>query len=547
MDSLPRLVLALAGALIGIFAPRSRHATLMVFLALLALLVAPGLLVTRGAEIWMVVAVLPVTLLGSVLLARWLPRLATLIMLALTMAVAVLTVTGGRPEGRWIAVGVAVVLLALGTWKPRPGLLLACATIGACLAWGIGPFVASLGLWAATLLAYLVLGGLALLHQAGDPAGPSWPHTLRGATTGAVLLACSVLLLPLTAPILTTGEAEPEAGRQERLRAQAPRGGLIWPLPSEAIIWGKSDFPLFENLDALYLGGRADAGLVKLAGTSILRGRFALNVPIHRMRLIKDAHEIEQLKLASRATVEALRRSLHLYHDGGYEGAVAEAIRYHSMQLGCQGDSFPPIVASGRNALDIHYMKNDGPLVEGDLVVTDIGCYADHYASDYSRTLPVGGRFPPRARELYEALYQAERAAAEACRAGIYYGSRGNPEGARSLDAIARETLAAHGAPDDFSHGIGHPIGLFVHDVFRRGQPLEAGMVIMIEPGIYSESDGIGMRIENAYLVRDDGCELITDGIPSDADGIERLMAQALAPTSTPTATTASGESEASE
>ena len=225
--------------------------------------------------------------------------------------------------------------------------------------------------------------------------------------------------------------------------------------------------------------------------------------------------------------MEALRRSLHLYQDGGYEGAVAEAIRYQVTQLGCQSDSFPPIVASGRNALEIHYMRNDGPLVEGDLVVTDIGCYADHYASDYSRTLPVGGRFSPRARELYEAVYQAEKAAAEACRAGVYYGSRGTPEGQKSLESIARETLAAHGAPDDFSHGIGHPIGLFVHDVMSRGQPLQSGMVIMIEPGIYSETDGMGMRIENAYIVGENGCELITDGIPSDADGIERLMAEA--------------------
>jgi Xaa-Pro aminopeptidase len=247
------------------------------------------------------------------------------------------------------------------------------------------------------------------------------------------------------------------------------------------------------------------------------------------MRLIKDAHEIEKLKLASRATVEALRRSLHLYRDGGYEGAIAEAIRYQVTQLGCEADSFPPIIASGRNALEIHYMSNDALLVEGDLVVTDIGCYADHYGADYSRTLPVGGRFSPRARELYDALYEAERAAAEACRAGVYYRSRGAPEGVRTLDAIARETLAAHGAPDDFPHGIGHPIGLFVHDVFNRGQPLEAGMVIMIEPGIYSESDGLGMRIENAYIVGEDGCELITGGIPSDADGIERLMAQAFA------------------
>ena len=107
-------------------------------------------------------------------------------------------------------------------------------------------------------------------------------------------------------------------------------------------------------------------------------------------------------------------------------------------------------------------------------------------------------------------------------------GVGGTPEGEKSLESIARETLAAHGAPDDFSHGIGHPIGLFVHDVMSRGQPLESGMVIMIEPGIYSEADGMGMRIENAYIVGESGCELITDGIPSDPDGIERLMAQAL-------------------
>ncbi len=529
MDSLPRLALAVAGALIGILAPRFRHATLMVVLTLFALLGATGVLVAQGAEIWMTAAVLPVIALGSVLLVRGLPRFGTLILLALAMGLAVLTVTGGRRDGRWIAVGVAVVLLALGTWKPRPGALLACATIGASLAWGVGPFVASLGLWAGTGLLYLVLGGLALLLQGEEPAGPSWADTLRRAATAAALLAGGVLALPLAAQVLPTAETEPEAGRQNRLSAQALHGGLVWPLPSEAILWGKTDFPAFENLDARYLGDRADAGLVKLVGTSILRGRFALNREVHRMRLIKDAHEIEKLKLASRATVEALRRSLHLYRDGGYEGAIAEAIRYQVTQLGCEGDSFPPIIASGRNALEIHYMSNDALLVEGDLVVTDIGCYADHYGADYSRTLPVGGRFSPRARELYDALYEAERAAAEACRAGVYYRSRGTPEGVKSLDAIARETLAAHGAPDDFPHGIGHPIGLFVHDVFNRGQPLEAGMVIMIEPGIYSESDGLGMRIENAYIVGEDGCELITGGIPSDADGVERAMAQAFA------------------
>jgi Xaa-Pro aminopeptidase len=173
-------------------------------------------------------------------------------------------------------------------------------------------------------------------------------------------------------------------------------------------------------------------------------------------------------------------------------------------------------------------MANDAPLAEGELVITDIGCYAEHYASDYTRTLPVGGRFSPRARELYDALHAAEQAAAAACRAGVYLRGRETPDGSRSLDAIARDALEARGAPSDFGHGIGHPIGLFAHDVFRRGAPLESGMVIMIEPGIYIEEEGLGMRLENAYLVREHGCDLLTSGFPADAEGIEKRMARAL-------------------
>ncbi len=107
---------------------------------------------------------------------------------------------------------------------------------------------------------------------------------------------------------------------------------------------------------------------------------------------------------------------------------------------------------------------------------------------------------------------------------------RETPDGSKSLDSIARDTLEAHGAPSDFGHGIGHPIGLFAHDVFRMGKPLEAGMVVMIEPGVYIEDEGIGLRLENAYLVREDGCDLLTGGIPNDAEGIERMMAEAFAP-----------------
>lgn len=527
MDTTARLAFAAAGGLIGIVAPRFFHATVMAFSALVAVLVGAGFLVFHGAEIWMVVSVLPLLALGALALTRALPRLGTLFMLLVALALAVLTVTGGRPEGRWPAVGVAVVLLVLGTWKARWGVLLACATIGAGLAWGFGPLVAGIRPWALTLAVSFVLGGFLVHTRRGAESGPPWPSCLRGGVGVAAVLAASLAALPLTARVLGPTEGPP-AERRSRLQAEVLHGGLVWPLPSEALLWGENDLPAFENLDALYLGDRADAGLVQLPGTSAVRGRFALNGSIHGMRAIKDAQEIELLRRASQATVEALRRSLHLYRPGGFEGAIAEAVRYHSRQLGCEGESFPPIVASGANALDFHYMDNSDALVEGEVVVTDIGCYVRHYASDYTRTLPVGGRFPPRTRELYDALVEAHRAAAAACRAGVYLRGKETPDGSKSLDTIAREALEARGAPADFAHGIGHPIGLFAHDVFRRHQPLEAGMVVMIEPGIYIEEEGIGLRIEDAYVVHDDGCELITGGIPTGADSIERMMARAL-------------------
>jgi Xaa-Pro aminopeptidase len=328
------------------------------------------------------------------------------------------------------------------------------------------------------------------------------------------------------APDLAPVDDPRVADRRARLEADAPAGGLVWPLPSEAILWDAPGFPAFENLDALYLGDSADAGLRRLPGTRPMKGRFALNGPIQGMRLIKDDHEIALLRRASRATVEALYRSLPLYRDGGSEADIAASVREHYTRLGCEGDSFPPIVASGANALDFHYMRNDSGLVEGEAVITDIGCYAEHYASDYTRTIPVGGRFSPRARALHDALYEAERAAAAACRAGVYLRGRETPDGSRSLDTVARDTLEAHGAPSDFGHGIGHTLGLFAHDVYPRGQPLEAGMVVMIEPGIYIEEEGLGLRLENAYLVHEDYCELLTGGIPSDTEGSARAMAE---------------------
>jgi hypothetical protein len=536
------MALALTGAIIGIVAPRFREATLMIFAALLAVVVGTGVLVAHDAEIWMVAVALPLLVLLVALLARALPRVATFVLLALALLLASLTVTGGSRPALWIALGLALGLLVLGTVKSRLGLLIACAVLGSCFAWGIGPLVAGLVPWSVTVAVYFAIGGLVMQRPGEDGTGPPWRACVRWVGGAAAVLALTVSGLPWLADELVPTRDPEAAERRARLQAEAPRGGLVWPLPSEAILWDAPGFPAVENLDALYLGGSSDAGLAQLPGVPLLRGRFALNGPIHRMRAIKDEREIALLRQASRATVEALRHSLPLYREGGNEGDIAESVHEYYTRHGCEGDSFPPIVASGANALDFHYMENDDALEEGEIVITDIGCYAEHYASDYTRTIPVGGRFSPRARELYDALYLAERAAAAACRAGVYLRGRETPDGSRSLDTIARDTLEAYGAPSDFGHGIGHPIGLFAHDVFQLGEPLEAGMVIMIEPGIYIEDEGIGLRLENAYLVHDTHCELLTGGIPNDAAGIERMMARAFAPSPPPSPEPAPGE-----
>jgi hypothetical protein len=522
-----RLIIASIGLVVGVLLPRFRYPTLMTFSGLLALVVGTGVLLARGAEIGWVSLGAPLALLVGVLVARALPRLATFVVLALVLALAALTVTGGSRPALWVALGIGAVLLVLGTWKAGLGLLIACAILGACLAWGVGPLVTGLVPWGVTLGVYFVIGGLVMQRPGEADEPPSWGPSLRWPLVAAGLLAVAVALLPRVIPDLAPARDTPTAERRARLATEAPEGGIVWPLPSEALLWDAPDFPAVENLDALYLGDRADAGPRKVPGTFI-HGRFALNGAVHHMRRVKDDREIALLKRACRATVGALAESLPLYHDGGSEAAIAASVERHFKHMGCEGPSFPPIVASGANALDFHYMDNDAPLVQGELVVTDIGCYAEHYASDYTRTLPVGGHFSPRARELYDALHAAEQAAAAACRAGVYMRGRHTPDGSRSLDTVARETLEAKGAPSDFAHGIGHPLGLFSHDVFSWGRPLESGMVVMIEPGIYIEEDGLGLRIENAYVVRDDGCELLTDGIPSDAEGLEAMMADAL-------------------
>jgi Xaa-Pro aminopeptidase len=198
--------------------------------------------------------------------------------------------------------------------------------------------------------------------------------------------------------------------------------------------------------------------------------------------------------------------------------ALSAALRRH----GCDSDSFPPVVSSGAAASTPHGDGTRGVLVAGTLLVLDVGCYKDHYASDFTRTFPVGGAFTPEQRKAVEAVLAAQAAALASCKAGAHFAGTEEPP---SLTQVAADELARRGLPANYGHGLGHTVGLFAHDVDDH-KPLRAGMIITLEPGRY-EKGAFGIRIEDTFLVRDADCTALTEGLPADPASIEALLTSA--------------------
>ncbi|HEY1905741.1 MAG TPA: Xaa-Pro peptidase family protein, partial [Myxococcaceae bacterium] len=433
-----------------------------------------------------------------------------------------------------------VVLALLGAvllaWR-RPRRLLAanCALLGGWLV------VRGLDLaqgW--VLLTSLVLFGLQERHRRRwqEPRRSLRPEgeVFRSGLVPGAIAAAAVLVLPAFVPELPPTPpvegshplgALPFAERRARLHDAAPHGGLIWPLPSEAIFWGDVAghdlYPRVETLDARFLGAEV-RGLRKLPGTT-LQGAFSLHSAISRFRRVPDPPALERLRAAARATALALAEVAPRARDGLPEAELARQLEEAMARRGCERGSFPPIVASGGSVGTGHGSGNRGKLVNGSGVVIDIGCRVDGYVSDFTRTLPVGGTFSPTLRPVYEGVLEAQRAAEAACRAGVLLGRRPDGRrrdgGPRSLEEIAREVLRRELGRDSMGHALGHTVGLFVHDV-RTGGPLQPGMVITLEPGDYGPTAGV--RIEDTYLVTQTGCERLTEGFPADPERIEAAM-----------------------
>ena len=302
------------------------------------------------------------------------------------------------------------------------------------------------------------------------------------------------------------------------------------------------DAKLIGTLDEMRL--RSRAGFVPASEIADPRAI------VHEMRLKKTAEEIELMRRAVAISEEAHRAAARIARDGTYEYELQAVLDYTFRRRGGNGPAYASIVGGGRNATILHYIANDQPLRDGELVLVDAGCEYAGYAADVTRTYPVGGRYAGPAAELYEAVLRAQLACLAAVRPGVTrpeihgIALRQLVRGLVDLGLLSgdvEELVAREAYRPWYMHSTSHWLGLDVHDVGAYqtdGQPrrLEPGMVFTVEPGLYVPADdesaparlrGLGVRIEDDVLVTESGCDVLTEAIPKVAADVEAWMRSA--------------------
>lgn len=248
------------------------------------------------------------------------------------------------------------------------------------------------------------------------------------------------------------------------------------------------------------------------------------------LRTVKDAGEIAFIQKAVDASVAAHLAAMKAVKPNVKEYEIAALMNYEWQRRGCEGPSYSSIVGSGHNSTVLHYSENTNTMKAGDVVVIDAAAECSMYAADITRTLPINGHFTARQKEIYDIVLGAQEAAMAAFQSGK---SILSGDGENSLNKVARDYIKSHGKdlhgqPLDqyFIHGLGHYIGLNVHDDGDYKVPLGPGMAFTIEPGIYIPEENIGVRIEDDFMVSPDGKLIkMSSALPSKAEDVEKSMA----------------------
>lgn len=318
----------------------------------------------------------------------------------------------------------------------------------------------------------------------------------------------------------------------------------------ERVEWLSEFKPLFHRLicecDHVYLNTNEHKRAVVVVETR--EARFVRDVleryplhdyqrlarVMHTLRAVKSKTEVELMSRACEITDAGFRRVCRFVKPGVTETEVEAEFAYEFIRRGGQF-AYNPIIASGKNACVLHYLQNDQPCRNGELLLLDVAASYANYNADLTRTIPVNGRFTRRQRQVYDAVLRVLRAVSKAATPGKL-----PKEWQKEAESFIEKELVDLGLlkmsdikkqdPDQpafkkyFMHGVGHPLGLDVHDVTHTVQPIQAGWVLTVEPGIYIREEGFAVRLENDILVQKGGNIDLMASIPIEAEAIEKLM-----------------------
>jgi Xaa-Pro aminopeptidase len=255
---------------------------------------------------------------------------------------------------------------------------------------------------------------------------------------------------------------------------------------------------------------------------------------MHRLRAVKSPIEIALIREACDLTAAGFLRVLPFTRPGVSETEVEAEFAHEFIRQGSQF-AYLPIIATGTNACCLHYVTNSSVCREGELLLLDVAAAYANYNADMTRTIPVSGRFTRRQKQVYNAVLRVLRQ----CIKGLTPGKKQKDWQREAEQLIEKELVdlklltprdISRQSPDEpafkkyFMHGVGHPIGLGVHDSVNVGQPLQAGWVMTVEPAIYIREEGFAVRLENDVLVTEKGPVDLMAGVPIEADEIEALM-----------------------
>jgi Xaa-Pro aminopeptidase len=256
---------------------------------------------------------------------------------------------------------------------------------------------------------------------------------------------------------------------------------------------------------------------------------------MHALRSIKSKFEIELLQQACDITAGAFERVLKFVKPGVIEYEIEAEWAHEFLRNGSRGFAYEPIIASGANSCVLHYIDNDQPCKEGDVLLLDVGAEYANYNADLTRTIPVSGKFTKRQKDVYNAVLRVQREAMKMLAPGLkYYDYHKEVQKITESELVGLKLIDKTDLKKQdknrplfmkyFMHGTGHQLGLDVHDVGSMYHKMQEGQVWTVEPGIYIREEGLGIRIENNVVIKKDGIHDLMKNIPVEVADIEARM-----------------------